>query len=306
MATKPVNSESPGQASLYLDDLILAVSGFSDFQSMSLIRTIKYEWESGHPPADSKVWQRINRPTNGRQKAELEELIEIYETLPYVQKMRRARNAKIEERQNRSLAAQEREAEKTDTQEGSDEKTQQPSIKKPQQRSCTSLEDNSSNTNTDAPPQSGNGRPFFHSSILPLTNSSPDPPSGDTGGKPTAPQKPRRRKAAQPRDARLDHWAIREIRKLSHYWPDREIWDEIIAALGDVPDVERLTLCYRAWVKKGWNKTNSAWYLDWFVHGIPGQANGRASPGKLTVAEQNQAAMEEAVRRMDERLRDAS
>lgn len=119
------------------------------------------------------------------------------------------------------------------------------------------------------------------------------------------PPKPKAKKPKKPRDERADHWAIQAILSLTGRWPKKVIWDEIITTLGDSPDLPRLTECFLAWAKAGRYEGNSTWFLDWFVNGIPSQGNGYKSHIR-SVAEQNRINAEEAARRMEERLKNAS
>ena len=88
MATKPVNPDDPGQAQIFLTDLLLLRRGLSDFQVMVLMEAMQYEWQYGHAPQGEIVWRRLARPKNKREKSEITELIKLYERVPLVQKLR--------------------------------------------------------------------------------------------------------------------------------------------------------------------------------------------------------------------------
>lgn len=113
-----------------------------------------------------------------------------------------------------------------------------------------------------------------------------------------------------PKDERSNHWAVASIRSLIGYYPKKILWDEIIVALGDEPQVERLAECYKAWSRVSGNASNSTWYLDWFVNGIPANRNGTQarSPNNWQQSKTagNEAEAAEAIRRMEERLKNAS
>ena len=101
MATKPVNPDDPGQAQIFLTDLLLLRRGLSDFQVMVLMEAMQYEWQYGHAPQGEIVWRRLARPTNGQQKSELVELINDYDAHPLVVKLRARRELALQSRCNK-------------------------------------------------------------------------------------------------------------------------------------------------------------------------------------------------------------
>jgi len=101
MATKPVNPDDPGQAQIFLTDLLLLRRGLSDFQVMVLMEAMQYEWQYGHAPQGEIVWRRLARPTNGQQKSELVELINDYDAHPLVVKLRARRELALQSRRNK-------------------------------------------------------------------------------------------------------------------------------------------------------------------------------------------------------------
>lgn len=101
MATKQVNPDDPGQATIFLTDLLLLRRGLSDFQLASLMEGMQYEWQFGHPPVEESVWRRLARPVNGQQKRELIELISLYDSHPLVEKMRVRREQSLQTRRNK-------------------------------------------------------------------------------------------------------------------------------------------------------------------------------------------------------------
>lgn len=82
------------------------------------------------------------------------------------------------------------------------------------------------------------------------------------------PSKPTKQK--NPPDPRSKHPAIVAVREIVGRFPDKLIWDEIIQALGESPDLEQLKFCAREWAKKTTNMGNlSTWLFDWYVNGLP-------------------------------------
>lgn len=82
------------------------------------------------------------------------------------------------------------------------------------------------------------------------------------------PSKPTKQK--NPPDPRSKHVAIVAVREIIGRFPDKLIWDEIIQALGESPDLEQLKFCAREWAKKTTNMGNlSTWLFDWYVNGLP-------------------------------------
>jgi hypothetical protein len=83
-------------------------------------------------------------------------------------------------------------------------------------------------------------------------------------------------------DPRSKTPAIQAVRDLLLKYPNRELWDIIIATLGDTPDIAKLTKCRQEWVTRGYNPQNMVWLTDWYANGIgpPGGAKARASPEK--------------------------
>jgi hypothetical protein len=160
----------------------------------------------------------------------------------------------------------------------------------------------------------GDNRQVKHDAKGEITPSSSFSPSSSPSGlsKPsnegldTLPAKPR--KASKPqalKDPRAQHWAIQTIHSLTGYWPKKILWDEIISALGDVPQPEKLTDCFKVWVKAGHYSGNTSWYLDWFVNGIPAtKGSPRNYAPRQSVAEQNAANSAIALQRTLERMSD--
>jgi hypothetical protein len=81
----------------------------------------------------------------------------------------------------------------------------------------------------------------------------------------------------QPRDQRAAHKAIQAYKTATGRYPNKLLYDKVIEALGDFPDVTRLNQVHVEWVGRGYNPQNINW-LDWYVKGIPernGNGNGK-------------------------------
>lgn len=79
----------------------------------------------------------------------------------------------------------------------------------------------------------------------------------------------------QPRDQRAIHKAIQAYKTATGRYPNKLLYDKVIEALGDFPDVTRLNQVHVEWVGRGYNPQNINW-LDWYVKGIP-QRNGNGN-----------------------------
>lgn len=76
---------------------------------------------------------------------------------------------------------------------------------------------------------------------------------------------------------------IQLVRELTKRYPPKEIWSELINALGPNPSKHRLTQCWTEWRLRGFKPTNYHWLTEWYVRGIPA-SNGNHLP---TQAEMN-------------------
>ena len=85
----------------------------------------------------------------------------------------------------------------------------------------------------------------------------------------TPPPKPPKRRRKRKTDPRTQHPAIQAVREVTNRYPPKPIWDDIIKLLGDEPRIEEMRVCFKEWVKPGFNPTNFAWLFDWYVSGIP-------------------------------------
>lgn len=89
------------------------------------------------------------------------------------------------------------------------------------------------------------------------------------------------------RDPRCQHPAIAFVRNALGRFPDKSLWDDLIAVLGDTPDTAKLAECRKAWVQRGHNGQSVTWALEWYVTGIPTrhiQGNGFPTKTDRSVA----------------------
>src|SRR5262245_31282541 len=87
-------------------------------------------------------------------------------------------------------------------------------------------------------------------------------------------------KSKQHSDPRSKHVAILACRELAEQFPPKELWDRIIAVLGDDIDVARLSDCRREWVERGYNRASWKWATEWYQTGVPPRVAN--SPPKQT------------------------
>lgn len=69
-------------------------------------------------------------------------------------------------------------------------------------------------------------------------------------------------------DPRTQHGAIQACRAVVGRYPPKEIYDDLITALGAAPDLERLKNCRKEWVKR-YNPNAWTWALEWYGGGLP-------------------------------------
>jgi hypothetical protein len=95
-------------------------------------------------------------------------------------------------------------------------------------------------------------------------------PSAGAPAPVSAPSKQSKAKRPKPEpDSRKDHWAIKTIRECTQRYPEKILWDDIIKATGEKDETKKLTACIKVWLARGFNKNNSAGYINWFKNGIP-------------------------------------
>jgi hypothetical protein len=83
-----------------------------------------------------------------------------------------------------------------------------------------------------------------------------------------------------PLDLRKNHPALVTVQSITHRYPPKEIWDDIIDHVGVADlDAVRMRKCFVTWVGRGFNRTNYDWLLDWYVNArIP--TAGKTQGGK--------------------------
>jgi hypothetical protein len=103
--------------------------------------------------------------------------------------------------------------------------------------------------------------------------------------------------------------AARAVQEATGRLPPKVLWPEIAAALGERPDVGRLTAAYGRWVARGYNPQNYAgWLLDWAVNGVPdgrgARRGGLAADGAAEQGspEESEEALQERIARAEARL----
>jgi hypothetical protein len=76
----------------------------------------------------------------------------------------------------------------------------------------------------------------------------------------------------------FSHPALAAIRRVTKSSPPNVLWQRLCDRLGTEVDENRLKACFVEWVSRGFKEKNYGWAEDWYVNGIPGRENGRASP----------------------------
>lgn len=75
-------------------------------------------------------------------------------------------------------------------------------------------------------------------------------------------------------------------------YPDICLYDDLIATFGESPAGEKAAVCYKEWVRRGYNKRNLGW-VDWYMAGIP---NGRGQVPRPAAGAQGAWTQEEVAR----------
>lgn len=99
-------------------------------------------------------------------------------------------------------------------------------------------------------------------------------------------------KPSSPKDTRSSAPAITAIRELMKRYPDKMLWDDLIAKLGDTIDTEKLALCRKEWLTRGFNPNALSW-VDWYLTGIPTRGTVTTEPSYNKV--RNQPTQREAI-----------
>jgi hypothetical protein len=86
-----------------------------------------------------------------------------------------------------------------------------------------------------------------------------------------------KKRSTKTSDPRSKTRAIQCARQINNgRYPPIELYDEIMAILGEAPDDARLTECRREWVARGYNPNGWGWLREWYKQGIPKlQARGK-------------------------------
>jgi hypothetical protein len=80
--------------------------------------------------------------------------------------------------------------------------------------------------------------------------------------------------------------AILACLKVAGFYPNKELYDAIIAVLGENPDIERLTQLRLEWLKRGFNPRAWTWVIDWYATGIPDRGGFRKESNARTQGNQ--------------------
>lgn len=112
----------------------------------------------------------------------------------------------------------------------------------------------------------------IHTYIHTGGDKSPRVGSGPSDRSPSA--KPARKKSSGggTEDPRKSHPAIALCREIASAYPPKEVWDDLIALLGESPDRERLAACRKEWLSRGYNRVSWKWVTDWYADSTRGPA----------------------------------
>lgn len=78
----------------------------------------------------------------------------------------------------------------------------------------------------------------------------------------------KKQSSSSPKDERARRPIILTIKGLMRRYPDKLLWDKLIARFGDDFDSAKLRECREAWVERGYNPNAMTW-LNWYFDGIP-------------------------------------
>jgi len=90
-----------------------------------------------------------------------------------------------------------------------------------------------------------------------------------------APTQPTPKSSKSKSDPRTATPAIQAIHALTNKYPQIEMYDKIIASLGESPDITKLRECREAWLSRGYNPNALTWALEWYPNGGPPKAPGK-------------------------------
>jgi len=105
-----------------------------------------------------------------------------------------------------------------------------------------------------------------------------------SGGRDAAPVKKPRASSRVP-DPRSRHVAILAVKAAlgGRRMPPVGLYDAIIGAVGDRPDIGKMRKAREAWLARGYNANAWTWLLEWYVDGIPQRPNGRGKRAQTQV-----------------------
>jgi hypothetical protein len=66
-------------------------------------------------------------------------------------------------------------------------------------------------------------------------------------------------------DPRTNHPAIALFREITGRYPNRQLYECIITALGAQPDPIKARTCYHAWLERGYNPNAATWATEWYT-----------------------------------------
>jgi hypothetical protein len=79
-------------------------------------------------------------------------------------------------------------------------------------------------------------------------------------------------------DPRTNHPAIVLYREVTGRYPNRLLYDAVIAALGTQPDPIKARACYHAWLERGYNPNAVTWATEWYLRDAPAPTAKPSNP----------------------------
>lgn len=73
--------------------------------------------------------------------------------------------------------------------------------------------------------------------------------------------------------------AVSAVENLANFRVSPALYTRLIAALGETPNIERLSECFETWISRGYRVKNLSWALEWYNTGIPGRTQF-SNPGR--------------------------
>jgi hypothetical protein len=109
----------------------------------------------------------------------------------------------------------------------------------------------------------------------------------ETVGAKTAPAKPSKpRTSKKQSDERTATAAIQACYQTAKRFPPIELYDKLIGALGNAPEIEKLTACRAQWLERGYNPNAWTWATEWYTGGIPSRNGDKSRADKFALADQ--------------------